>query len=29
MTAIDLNRQYALDSDPKLIQKIKFTGNVH
>ena len=29
MTAIDLNRQYALDSDPKLIQKIKLTGKVH
>ena len=29
MTAIDLNRQQALDSDPKAIQQINFTGNLH
>ena len=27
MIAIDLNKQQALDPDPKLIQQIKFTGN--
>ena len=28
MIAIDLNKQQALDSDPKAIQQIHFTGNV-
>ena len=28
MTAIDLSKQQALDSDPKAIQQINFTGNL-
>ena len=28
MIAIDLNKQQALDADPKSIQQINFTGNV-
>ena len=28
MTAIDLNKQQALDADPKAIQQINFTGNL-
>ena len=28
MIAIDLNKQQALDSDPKAIQQIHFTGNL-
>ena len=28
MRAIDLNKQQALDADPKIIQKINFTGNL-
>ena len=28
MTAIDLSKQQALDTDPKAIQKINFTGNL-
>ena len=29
MIAIDLNKQQALDADPKAIQRIKFTGNLN
>ena len=28
MIAIDLNNQQALDTDPKAIQQINFTGNL-
>ena len=28
MIAIDLNKQQALDADPKAIQQIKYTGNL-
>ena len=28
MVAIDLNKQQALDADPKAIQQINFTGNL-
>ena len=28
MFVVDLNKQQALDSDPKAIQKIKFTANL-
>ena len=28
MIAIDLSKQQALDSDPKAIQQINFTGNI-
>ena len=28
MTAIGLSKQQALDSDPKVIQQISFTGNL-
>ena len=28
MIAIDLNKQQALDADPKAIQQINFTGNL-
>ena len=28
MIAIDLSKQKALDSDPKAMQKINFTGNL-
>ena len=28
MIAIDLNKQQALDADPKRIQQINFTGNL-
>ena len=28
MFVIDLNKQQALDSDPKAVQKIKFTANL-
>ena len=28
MLAIDLNKQQALDADPKAIQQINFTGNL-
>ena len=29
MIAIDLSKQQALDADPKAIQQINFTGNLH
>ena len=29
MIAIDLSKQQALDSDPKAIQQINFTGNLN
>ena len=29
MTAIDLNKNEALDADPKAIQEFNFTGNLH
>ena len=29
MIAIDLSKQQALDADPKEIQQINFTGNLH
>ena len=29
MIAIDLSKQQALDADPKAIQQIHFTGNLH
>ena len=29
MIAIDLSKQQALDSDPKAIQRINFTGNLN
>ena len=29
MIAIDLNKQEALDADPKAIQQINFTGNLN
>ena len=29
MITIDLNKQEALDADPKAIQQIKFTGNLN
>ena len=29
MIAIDSSKQQALDADPKAIQKINFTGNLH
>ena len=28
MTAIDLSKQQAVDSDPKAIQQVNFTGNL-
>ena len=28
MTAVDLSKQQALDSDPKATQQINFTGNL-
>ena len=29
MTAIDLNKNEALDADPGAIQEVNFTGNLH
>ena len=29
MVAVDLSKQQALDSDPKAIQQINFTGNLN
>ena len=29
MIAVDLSRQQALDADPRAIQQIKFTANLH
>ena len=29
MIVIDLSKQQALDADPKAIQQISFTGNIH
>ena len=29
MTAIDLKKNEALDADPKAIQEVNFTGNLH
>ena len=29
MIAVDLSKQQALDSDPKVMQQINFTGNIN
>ena len=29
MIVIDISKQHALDADPKTIQRIYFTGNLH
>ena len=29
MIAVELSKQQALDADPKTIQRINFTGNLH